>query len=119
VQKCRPSRDTIETSSSVPEIQIRDRSRSLLLRYAEDEQICDTRVYLILNQDRRSDEEEVVFEYVASRLETTVRDLQRNLLCGKSSDHVEAIVNELVKKGRIKEVVLKGKGRPSRTYSVN
>jgi len=77
------------------------------------------RVYLISNQARQSDEEEKVYEYLAIHPETTVRDLQRNLLRGKSSDYVEEIIKRLVKKGRVTEVVLKGKGRPSRVYSVS
>jgi len=77
------------------------------------------RVYLISNQARRSDEEETVYEYAASHEEVSVRDLQRNLLRGESAHHVEEVVKRLVKKGRMKEVVLKGKGRPSRVYSLS
>ena len=77
------------------------------------------RVYLISNQARRSDEEETVYEYIAIHPETTVRDLQRNLLRGKPSDHVEGIVEGLVKKGRLKELALKqqGRGRRARRYN--
>ena len=77
------------------------------------------RVYLISNQARRSDEEETVYEYIAIHPETTVRDLQRNLLRGKPSDHVEGIVEGLVKKGRLEKVALKqqGRGRRARRYN--
>lgn len=77
------------------------------------------RVYLISNQDRRSDEEEAVHEYVASHEDVSVRDLQRKLLRGKSSDHVEGIVERLVKNGRLKELAMKqvGRGRRARRYN--
>jgi ferredoxin len=77
------------------------------------------RVYLILNQDRRSDEEETVYEYVASHEDVSVRDLQRNLLREKSSDHVEQIVEGLVKKGRLKELSMKQQGRGRRARRFN
>ena len=77
------------------------------------------RVYLISNQARQSDNEEKVFEYVASHPEASARDLQRNPLRGKPSGYVDDVVKSLVKKGRVEEVVLKGKGRPSRMYSAD
>jgi len=77
------------------------------------------RVYLILNQDRRSDEEETVYEYVVSHPETRVRDLQRNLLRGKSSDHIEEIIKGLVMKGRLKKLALKQQGRGRRAQRYN
>ncbi len=77
------------------------------------------RVYLISNQARQSDEEEAVHEYVASHEDVSVRDLQRNLLRGKSSDHVEGIVERLVKNGLLKELAMKqeGRGRRARRYN--
>ena len=79
------------------------------------------RVYLISNQARQSDEEEKVFEYVASHPEASVRDLQRNPLQGKSSDYVEKVVKSLVKKGRLEEVAKRkeGRGRRAQTFKVS
>jgi hypothetical protein len=79
------------------------------------------RVYLISNQARRSDEEEKVYEYVASHQGASVRELQRNPLQGKSSGFVEEVVKHLVRQGRLEEVIQEreGKGRPTRTYKVS
>ena len=78
-----------------------------------------TRIYRISNQARRSDEEEKIYEYVASHPDVSVRDIRRNLLREKSPDYVEDVVKGLVTKGRIQETVVKGKGRPSRVLSVS
>jgi ferredoxin len=76
------------------------------------------RIYLIAHQDRQTNEEEKVYDYVASHPESAARDLQRNPLRGKSSDYVEKVVRKLVNKGRIKELERKGKGRSARVYLV-
>ena len=79
------------------------------------------RSYRIAQQARRSDEEEKIYEYVASHEQASVRDLQRTLLRGKSSDYVEDLVKRLVKKGRLEEVVQRqeGRGRRARRYRVS
>ena len=66
----------------------------------------------------QSDEEEKVYGYVATHENVSARDLQRMVLRGKSSDYVDERLKGLVTKGRLEEIVVKGKGRSSRVYTV-
>ncbi len=77
------------------------------------------RIYLISNHARKSDEEEKIYDYIASHPDVSVRDLQRSILRSKPSNYVEDVLRQLVKKGRLAEVVQKGKGRSSTVYMVN